>query len=99
MGGSSRSYIHLVNLGDGRVMQFFGDVTDIGGGGFVSCRTKNVDPPYDFSHYSGIVLNVRGDGNRFKFVLHDHPEWFHPLSTTWETTFDTVKDKWIAVDM
>jgi hypothetical protein len=53
----------------------------------VSARTRNLDPPLDLRGYTGIKLRVRGDGNRYKFILRDSDIWDGP---SWSTTFDTA---------
>ncbi|MCP9850551.1 CIA30 family protein [Cyanobium sp. Morenito 9A2] len=39
------------------------------GGGFVSCRSPVFSPPLDLSAYSGLQLDLRADGRRFKLAL------------------------------
>ena len=39
------------------------------GGGFVSCRSPIFDKPLDLSKYSGLILDVEGDGRTLKFAI------------------------------
>lgn len=41
-------------------------VSEGGGGGFASIRTKNFDPPLELGAYEGLELRLRGDGQRYK---------------------------------
>jgi len=47
--------------GDGLVQ-----VSEGGGGGFASVRTKNFEPALDLGAYEGLELRIRGDGQRYK---------------------------------
>lgn len=57
------------------------------GGGFAGLRTKIMDPPLDLSACKGIVLKVRGNGQRIKFILRDDEQW---NGIAWSSSFDTV---------
>ena len=39
------------------------------GGGFVSCRSPIFDKPFDLSKYSGLILDVEGEGRILKFSI------------------------------
>jgi len=39
------------------------------GGGFVSCRSPIFDNPFDLSMYSGLILDVEGEGRILKFAI------------------------------
>jgi len=39
------------------------------GGGFVSCRSPIFDKPFDLSKYSGLILDVEGEGRTLKFAI------------------------------
>jgi uncharacterized protein YbjT (DUF2867 family) len=83
MGGVSESNVRLVN---GTAL-FSGNVSTSNSGGFVSIRTRNFEPPLDLSAYQGIDIRVKGDGNRYKFILRTDPKWD---SISYCYSFDTV---------
>ena len=39
------------------------------GGGFVSCRSPIFDKPFNLSKYSGLILEVEGEGRILKFAI------------------------------
>ena len=39
------------------------------GGGFVSCRSPIFDKPLNLSKYSGLILDVEGEGRTLKFAI------------------------------
>jgi hypothetical protein len=39
------------------------------GGGFISCRSPLFSPPLDLSAYSGLELEISGDGRHFKLAV------------------------------
>jgi len=90
MGGVSESEIRLV---DGTAL-FTGNVSTQNSGGFASVRTKNLDPSLDLSKYEGIELRVRGDGNRYKFLLRTEAKWD---GVAYSYSFDTISNTWITV--
>ena len=63
-------------------------------GGFASVRTRNFEPAIDLSSYDGIALRVKGDGNRYKFMLRTETRWDGVAHCH---SFDTVADTWITV--
>ncbi len=75
---------------------FAGNVSTDNSGGFSSVRTKNFDPPFDFTGWHGIRLRVKGDGQRYKFILRNSGGWDSPA---YIYGFDTVAGTWINVDI
>jgi len=55
-----------------------GNITSANNGGFASVRTKNFEPKMDLRGYDGMKIKLRGDGQRYKFMLR--------TSTDWDTT-------------
>lgn len=90
MGGVSDSAIRLEN----GAAVFSGNVSTANSGGFASVRTRNFEPAIDLSAYTGIELHVKGDGNRYKFLVRDSDGWD---SVGYSYSFDTVRDEWITV--
>ena len=39
------------------------------GGGFVSCRSPIFDKPFNLSQFSGLILDVEGEGRTLKFAI------------------------------
>ncbi|MGF1513041.1 MAG: CIA30 family protein [Elainellaceae cyanobacterium] len=91
MGGVSQSDIERVATG----ALFLGTVSTDNSGGFASVRTRNLDP-LDLSSYDGIQLRVRGDGNRYKFLLRDSDRWD---GVAYSASFDTVPNDWMTVQI
>lgn len=83
MGGASKSDLIPGGKFDG---VWSGFVTTANNGGFAGIRSKIFAPFKDASSCRGIVLNVKGDGNRFKFIARDDTEW---NGIAWSTSFDT----------
>lgn len=83
MGGVSESGIRLGN----EAAIFSGNVSTENSGGFASVRTRNFDPVLDLSNYQGIDLRIKGDGNRYKFILRNETKWD---SICYCYSFDTV---------
>jgi Complex I intermediate-associated protein 30 (CIA30) len=92
MGGVSDS--RLIRAPEGA--WFTGNVSTGNGGGFVSVRTRNFDPPLDLSHAQGLTLKVKGDGQRYKFFLRSDAGWD---SVAFAHSFDTTKDAWLTVQI
>lgn len=92
MGGVSSSRLQAAA---GHVV-FTGTVSTANSGGFASVRTRNFEPPFNLSTYSGIRINVRGDGNRYKFLLRDAVQWD---GLAYSYSFDTVAGTWMFVDI
>lgn len=70
---------------------FAGYVSTDNSGGFSSVRTRNFEPPFDFSGWHGIRLHVKGDGQRYKFIARNSAGWDSPA---YIYSFDTVADTW-----
>lgn len=92
MGGVSDSSL---KPGDG-VAIFSGKVSTENSGGFASIRTRNFDPAIDLSGYTGLELRIKGDGNRYKFLVRDDDSWD---SVGYSHSFDTVANEWITVQI
>ena len=90
MGGVSESSIRLSD----RAALFSGIVSTANSGGFASVRTRNFDSPLDLTEYEGIELRVKGDGQRYKFILRNEAKWD---GISYCYSFDTEKDRWIDV--
>ncbi len=90
MGGVSESSIRLID----NAALFTGIVSTANSGGFVSVRTRNFDPPLNLAEYKGIELRVKGDGQRYKFILRAEAKWD---GISYCYSFDTEKDSWINV--
>jgi uncharacterized protein YbjT (DUF2867 family) len=92
MGGVSESKIQLVENG----ALFVGNVSTANSGGFASVRTKNFDPPFNLSGYEGVELRVKGDGQRYKFLLRTETQWD---SVAYSYSFDTVANTWTDIQI
>lgn len=90
MGGVSESNIRFKDA----IAEFSGNVSIANSGGFASVRTRNFEPAIDISSYDGIALRVKGDGNRYKFMLRTESRWDGVAHCH---SFDTVADNWITV--
>ena len=90
MGGVSES---SMQLGSSSV-RFQGNVSTANSGGFASVRTRNFLPPLDLSAYQGISLRLKGDGQRYKFMMRDEASWD---GVAHSYPFDTVTNQWITV--
>jgi Complex I intermediate-associated protein 30 (CIA30) len=90
MGGVSESSIRFKEA----IAEFSGHVSTANSGGFASVRTRNFDPAIDLSAYEGIALRVKGDGNRYKFMLRTESRWDGVAHCH---SFDTIADTWITV--
>lgn len=75
---------------------FAGSVSTDNSGGFSSVRTQNFDPPFDFSGWTGLRLNVQGDGQRYKVILRNSDGWDSP---GYIYSFDTTADTPLAIDV
>jgi len=90
MGGVSNSGLRE----ESGVALFTGNVSTANSGGFASVRTRNFDPPLNLSAHQGIELQVKGDGQRYKFLLRDQDRWD---SIAYAYSFDTVAQQWLTV--
>ncbi len=86
MGGVSET-----NLTPGRFQgKFEGVVRTERNGGFAGIRTKLFSTPLNAKGSSGFRIIVRGDGQRYKFIARDSPEW---NGIAWSKSFDTEKGR------
>jgi Complex I intermediate-associated protein 30 (CIA30) len=90
MGGVSASSFQTVPEG----AIFSGDVSTANSGGFVSVRTRNLEPPLNLAGSAGLMLRVKGDGKRYKFLIRDGERWD---SVAYASSFDTQKDLWETI--
>ena len=72
MGGVSKSNLEVGQPFDGK---WTGFVTSANNGGFAGIRSKIFEPKLDASSCRGIILKLKGDGNRYKFIGRDDVEW------------------------
>lgn len=86
MGGVSKSDLEPGDRFNGT---WKGIVTSENNGGFTGVRTKLLKQPFDLSTGKGILLKVKGDGNRYKFILRDDDNW---NGIAWSFSFDTAKN-------
>lgn len=92
MGGVSQSEIRLTDTG----ALFTGSVSTANSGGFASVRTRNLDPAIPLADYEGVQLRVKGDGNRYKFLLRTEAKWD---GTAYSYAFDTQPDTWLDIQI
>jgi hypothetical protein len=92
MGGVSKSQI----LFSENSAIFTGEVSTANSGGFASVRTRNLNPPWDLSGYTGIRLEIKGDGKRYKFIIRDQDKW-DGLGYCY--SFSTIDNSWITIDI
>ena len=64
MGGSSRANCRSTDKG----LFLEGNLVEEGGG-FVSCRSPIFDKPLNLSKYSGLIIDVEGEGRTLKFAI------------------------------
>jgi hypothetical protein len=92
MGGVSESHLRLGS----HFAIFSGNVSTANSGGFASVRNRNFNPPLDLSSYDGILLRVKGDSQRYKFILRCEGKWD---GVSYCYSFDTVANTWIDVQI
>ncbi len=92
MGGVSASSFQLQEGG----ARFSGVVSTANSGGFASVRSRNFTPPLDLSSYTGLRLQVKGDGQRYKLLLRDSTSWD---SLAYAFSFDTTADQWVTIQV
>jgi hypothetical protein len=92
MGGVSQSGWSW--LPDGAL--FSGRVSTANSGGFASVRSRNLNPPLDLSGYGGLRLLVKGDHQRYKFILRNSEGWD---SLAYMTSFTTQVGEWQSVEL
>lgn len=90
MGGASESQIYF----EQKKAIFSGHVSIANNGGFASFRSKNLTPPLDLSAYQGILLRVKGDGKRYKFIVRCEGKWD---GIGYCYSFDTSASLWKSV--
>ncbi len=83
MGGASKTDLAPGEPFSGK---WTGIVTTANNGGFAGIRTKLLNPFRDASGCSGILLKVKGDGQRYKLIARDDEDW---NGTAWSASFDT----------
>lgn len=90
MGGVSES-----NIRQGESVAIFsGVVSTANSGGFASVRTRIIDPPLDLSAFTGIMLQVKGDGQRYKVLIRDDARWD---GVAYSYSFDTDAERWLTI--
>mmetsp|Transcript_12066 Transcript_12066/g.36771 ORF Transcript_12066/g.36771 Transcript_12066/m.36771 type:complete len:459 (+) Transcript_12066:83-1459(+) len=93
MGGVSESQIQIGN----GVGTFQGSVSTANRGGFASVRTRAAPEALPVSKNADkFILRVKGDGNRYKFIVRTDEKWD---GVAFCYSFDTVKDEWIDVEI
>ncbi|MBW4694739.1 MAG: CIA30 family protein [Lyngbya sp. HA4199-MV5] len=92
MGGVSASTIQQAD----HAALFTGNVSTSNSGGFASVRTRNLEPTLDLSGYEGIKLRVKGDGQRYKFLMRSDDKWD---SIAYSHSFDTIAGEWLDVQI
>lgn len=92
MGGVSQSSLRLTN----DAALFTGTVSTANSGGFVSVRTKNIQPAWDLSAYAGIQLRLKGDGQRYKFFVRSSPAWD---GVGYAFSFETKLEDWQTIQI
>jgi hypothetical protein len=63
-----------------------GYVSTANNGGFAGIRTKLFKTPFDCSDCTGLKIKLKGDGQRFKFIVRDDEEW---NGVAWSFSVDT----------
>jgi Complex I intermediate-associated protein 30 (CIA30) len=92
MGGVSASAWRL----EGGIALFTGNVSTANAGGFASVRTRNFEPAIDLTGKQGIELRLKGDGQRYKFLVRDNAGWD---AIAYAYSFDTVADQWLTIQI
>jgi Complex I intermediate-associated protein 30 (CIA30) len=90
MGGVSNSTLQPDPEGG----RFTGNVSTSNSGGFASVRTRNFEPPLNLSGRLGLTLTIKGDGNRYKFLIRAEDSWD---SVAYAYSFDTVAGSWVDI--
>ncbi len=92
MGGVSASSLQQTPEG----ALFTGGVSTANSGGFASVRTRNFEPPLNLFGKTGLTLRIKGDGNRYKFLIRDEDSWD---SVAYAFSFDTQRGIWETVQI
>ena len=74
--------------------EFSGITRTDNNGGFAGIRTKLFDVAKNIENCSGFELQVKGDGQRYKFIARDDTDW---NGTAWSCSFDTKEDETMIV--
>ena len=90
MGGVSQSNLIVTSSG----ALFSGIVSTANSGGFASVRTRNFEPPLNLSEYTGIELRLKGDGQRYKFLVRGESQWD---GVAFSTSIDTELEVWATL--
>jgi hypothetical protein len=73
---------------------FSGYVSTERNGGFAGIRARLFTPPKDLSSCRGYILNVKGDGQRYKMISRDDQDW---NGVAWSASFDTKKNEFTTI--
>lgn len=92
MGGVSASSLQQQPEG----ALFTGYVSTANSGGFASVRTRNFEPPLNLAGSTGLELRLKGDGQRYKFLIRDEDSWD---SVAYSHSFDTIADEWLTLQI
>ena len=92
MGGSSRASCRSSDQG----LFLEGNLVEEGGG-FVSCRSPIFTKPFNLENYSGLILDVVGEGRTLKFAIACEKKSFSVSSLlkgdiSWVASVPTQKD-------
>lgn len=91
MGGISDSLMQVSEDGTG---VFAGHLSFENNSGFASVRAPL--PENDFTGYDGIVLRVKGDGNRYSFRIRTDMLFD---GVVYRQEFDTVAGEWMDIEL
>lgn len=91
MGGASKGEFSISKNG---VLKFSGKVSLDNNGGFASIRSR--PGQYDLSQFAGLLIRVRGDGQRYACNLRTD---YDIMAGSYQCKFDTKKDTWQKVFM
>ena len=89
MGGISQGQSGITPDG---TLRFFGNVSLENNGGFSSIRS--LEEEKDLSAYDGILIRVRGDGNRYALNLRTDVRF---RAGSYRVKFDTEAEKWLEL--
>jgi Complex I intermediate-associated protein 30 (CIA30) len=92
MGGVSASSLRSTAEG----AMFAGQVSTENSGGFASVRSRNFASPLDLSAFQGLELRLKGDGQRYKFLIRSDAGWD---TIAFSQTFDTLPQQWMTVQI
>jgi len=90
MGGVSQSNITITDSGG----IFSGIVSTANSGGFASVRTRNFEPALNLSKYAGIEVRIKGDGQRYKFLMRSEFQWD---GVAFGASIDTEAERWTTM--